>query len=305
MLGGLLLTEKQKSSLADVSLLAGAMLWGGSFIAVKDALNYFSPFTLMAIRFTLATFVMYIFFFRKIGKFQKKDLKHCFWLGIFSFMGFSFQTIGLLYTTVTKQGLLTSLYVIIVPFLVWIIYKNPPGLRIILSGFMAIVGVYLMSSGGADDISLNLGDILTILSAFVYAVMIVYIDKALNDIKPIKLVFLQLPFAAILMWIVAIPLEDIPHNPEISSFFSLFYLGILATFLASVFQIFGQKYTAPSRASLLMTTEALFAVLFAVLFLKESMNFQQIAGMVIMIIAVILIEFQPKVVSKLNENDIV
>lgn len=298
------LKKKNQNRIWELALVVTAAIWGGAFVALKDGLNYFGPFTLMALRFFIAAVVMYAFMWKKIGRVKVLDIKYGVILGLISCAAFGAQNVGLLYTTVSKQGLFTGLYVIFTPFLVWVLYKNAPDIRIFFSAFMAIIGIGFMSLESIGSFDLNIGDMLTIFSAVMYAFMIIFVDKALYKTDAIKLTFLQLPFSALFLGVLAFFTEDFPKELPLYSWYSLIYLGIFATFICYLLQISAQKYTAPSRASLLMSLESLFAVLFAVLFLGEKLSHFQLIGIAMMFSALILVEFAPRKKPSLKEAEV-
>lgn len=293
---------KHKERLADMGLLLVAALWGIGFVATKDGLEYFPPFTLMALRFTISSILMYVVMFKWIGKIELKDLKDSIYLGLLSFGGFASQTFGLQFTTVSKQGLFTAMYVVIVPFLVWIIYKQAPKIRVFVSAFIAIIGIGLMSLESVGDFNFNIGDALTLVSAVFYAFIIIYIDKALLRVKPIKLTFLQLPFTAVLFAVVAAFTETMPKEVPWQGWQSTLYMAVLSTFICYVIQISCQKYTPPARASLLMSMESLFAVLFAVLLLGEQLSSLQIFGIAVLFSSVVLVEIKPSKKARFHRD---
>lgn len=281
-----------------------AALWGAAFAALKEALNHFGPFTVMGLRFLIASVLMYAFMWKKIGRVNKTDILNGLILGIISAIAFGAQNIGLLYTTVSKQGLFTGLYVIFTPFLVWAIYKKAPDIRVFLSAFIAIIGLGLMSLKDFGSFDLNIGDVLTIFSAVMYALIIIFVDKALYKTDPIKLTFLQMPFISLFLGALAIFTEEFPKNLTFSSWYSIIYLAVFATLICYYLQISAQKYTAPSRASLLMSLESFFAVLFAVILLGEDLSSFQVVGMVLMFFALILVELAPRKKPKPNTMEV-
>lgn len=298
-----MVTSLNKERLSELALVFVAALWGAAFVALKEALNHFGPFTVMGLRFLFASVLMYAFMWKKIGRVNKTDIMNGLILGIISAIAFGAQNIGLLYTTVSKQGLFTGLYVIFTPFLVWFLYKNAPDIRVFVSAFIAIIGLALMSLKDFGSFDLNIGDILTIFSAVMYALIIIFVDKALYKTDPIKLTFLQMPFVALILGGLALFTEEFPRNLTLSSWYSVIYLAVFATFVCYYLQISAQKYTAPSRASLLMSLESFFAVLFAVLLLGEELSSFQVVGMVLMFFALILVELAPRRKPKLKSME--
>ena len=171
------------------------------------------------------------------------------------------QTIGCQYTTAGKNAFLTTIYVILVPFLHWLINHRRPDRYVIGGALLAMVGIGLLSLQGEGGIAL--GDLLTLLCGIFFAVHIVYIDRYTLAQDPAILTVLQLATAAVLSFLLA-PLIDGPFpaqalHPEAVT--GMLYLGLLSTMLGFLLQNVGQKYTTPSTASLLLSFESVFGVL--------------------------------------------
>ncbi len=296
------MTGKQKGYIADFTLLVVAAVWGGGFVVAKMGLDYFPPVTLMANRFILASALMGIFLFKWIGQITKEDIKAGLILGTLNFVAFTAQTLGLLYTTAGKQGVFTTAYVLFVPFLVWAIYKKSPGIRIFISVFLALIGIVVMSYQDLMNLTLNLGDMLTIFSAVIYALIIIFVDRVAKNIGAIKLNFLQCLFTAIPLLLVALIFEERPSELSLKGWSVVIYLAVFSTFICYICQFTAQKYTAPSRASLIMSAESVFAVLFGVILLGETMTMMQYVGMFILLASIVMVEISPRRKAGLDKN---
>lgn len=285
------ISQKRTTFIASLGLLLVTIIWGFAFVVVKNSLDIVPPIYMMAFRFTIATAGLIILFFKKLIKMTKSELIHGVIIGLCLFAAYAFQTIGLVYTTAGKNAFLTTFYVILVPFINWIIVKRKPDFYSILAAFISIVGIGLLSLRG--DLTMNIGDILTLICGICYALQIVYIAHYSQHDSPIVLTVIQLAVAAILSWIIA-PFYDgaFPTHAfsDKSVIISMLYLGIFSSMIAFLLQTVCQKYTPPSTASIIMSFEAVFGVLFGVLFLHEGMTIRTTIGCILMFVAVIISE---------------
>ncbi len=278
----------RKSLLADLSLFIVAFVWGGGFVAVKDALNTMSPMLLMAFRFTIAAAILYVFFRKKIGSITKNDLKGGGFVGLALFLGFAFQTYGLQYTTASKQGFLTAVYVVLVPLLYWIFYRKAPAKKVFIASFLAIVGIGLISLNGG--FSINLGDGLTLICAVFFALHILSIEYFSKDMNGFKLAFLQMAVAAVLCIIFALLTEPVRLALSQREWTAVLYLAVFSTFACFTLQTIAQRYTSSSHASLIMSLESVFAALLGVMLLGEVMTIKIILGSVLVFAAILIVE---------------
>ncbi len=280
--------DKKKQYLADFGLFLVAAVWGGGFIAVKDALDTMSPFLLMAYRFTIAAAIVYVFFKRKMGKITKKDFIGGFYVGAILFIAFAFQTVGLKYTTASKQGFLTAVYCVLVPIIYWIVYKEMPKFKVFIGSILTIIGIYLVSMHEA--ISFSLGDGLTLICAVFFAIHILLLEYYTKKIDVFKLTFLQLAIAALFGLIFSFIFEVPRINVSSKEMFAIMYLAFFSTFICYVLQTLCQKYTPSSHASIIMSLESVFAAVFGVVLLNEVMTPLMVIGCAIIFLAILITE---------------
>ncbi len=281
---------RHTQALAACGLLLTALIWGFAFVVVKNSLDLIPPIYMLAFRFTIASAALALILFRRLRRITRRDLQSGAILGVFLFVAYALQTIGCQYTTAGKNAFLTTIYVILVPFLHWLINHRRPDRYVIGGALLAMVGIGLLSLQGEGGIAL--GDLLTLLCGIFFAVHIVYIDRYTLAQDPAILTVLQLATAAVLSFLLA-PLIDGPFpaqalHPEAVT--GMLYLGLLSTMLGFLLQNVGQKYTTPSTASLLLSFESVFGVLFSTLFLHEAMTARMLLGCLLMFIAVLLVE---------------
>lgn len=278
-----------KERTADLVLLLVAMIWGTGFIAVQVSLDAgITPFQTMAIRFSVAAVLLVIIFFKKLKKINIFDLRNGFIVGIFLFLGFAFQTIGLQYTTPAKNALLTSTNVVIVPFLVFIITKKKPDNFVILASFLTFIGIALISTFNLDTI--NMGDVLTLICAVFFAMHISLVGYFVKQSDAIVLSVTQIVFASIFSVISMFVVEPFTGFISFSGLLGSLYLGIFSTLLCFLMQVVAQKYTTSTKTAILLSTEALFGSLFSILIFKEIFTVRMIIGAVLIFTSVIMAE---------------
>jgi len=284
------MNAKTRIYLSDATLLLVAALWGGGFIAVKNGLDTMTPMVLAAMRFMIATLVFGVVLHKKIGKLTKEDLIKGGIVGIFLYTAFAFQTVGLQYTTASKQGFLTATYVIMVPLIHWGIKKELPKGRVFLGSFMTFVGIGLVSYEGT--LSFNLGDGLTLICAVLFALHIIAIDYFGKEMSSVKLAFVQIAVATVCFTITAVIAEPVPSSLTRDAWQAVIYLGVLSTFLCFTLQTIAQKYTMASHASMILSLESIFAAIFGIILLGEVLTAKMLIGCLFIFVAIIMVEIQ-------------
>ncbi|SFB27200.1 EamA-like transporter family protein [Acetitomaculum ruminis DSM 5522] len=281
-------------------LLTTAIIWGLAFVAQSKGMDYIGPFTYNMARHFIAFFVMIpiVVFFRKkslkdnpknkeeIAIMNKNSLMGGVFCGIVLGFAGAFQQIGLTMTTAGKTGFISALYIVIVPIL-GIFLKKPLQKSIVFCLFLAITGFYLLCVKEGFDISP--GDVLCLFCAIGFSFHILIVDHySLKSLDGVLMSCVQFLIAGIISAILTFIFE----NPSISSIWdaklTILYAAILSSCLGYTFQIIGQGFTPPAIATLIMSLESVFAALFGAIFLKESLSPKELAGCVLVFVAVIL-----------------
>lgn len=279
----------KRSIYADLSLLIVAFVWGAGFVASKEALNFAKPFYVMTIRFALSFILMSLFFYKKIKNISLEDIKNGSVIGIFLFLAFAAQTVGLQYTSAGKQAFLTGTNVVIVPFLYWLLTKKRPDIYSIGSAFLCVLGIALLTLQGTS-IVINIGDSLTLLCALFFAAHIVSVGHYTKKSDPIILTVVQFFAATIFSLIVAIFFEPTPTHINMRGFFALGYLGIFSTLVAFLIQNLAQKHTSSTHAAIILCTESVFGSILSMIFLKETFTLNMVLGCIIIFFSIIMSE---------------
>lgn len=273
-----------------MSLLLVALIWGLTFVTVKNAIADLAPYSFNFFRFTLATIFMVAISWPRRKKFSSQLFKKGLILGLFLFTGYSFQTIGLLYTTASNAGFITGLAVVLVPVITAFSTRKLPSPFVLLGVASATAGLALLSLG--SHISLNMGDLLVLLCAFSFAFHIIYVGEYTVQYDTFLLVAVQIGTVAGLSGLFALFTEPKPTPFTGDTWIALLITAILATCLAFVIQIYMQKFTTPTRTAIIFSMEPVFAAFFAVLLLQEILSSNALYGGALIVGGMLLSELK-------------
>ena len=292
--------ERTRFVLCSAGLLLAAAIWGFSFVVVKDSLDYIGPVWMMAFRFLVAAILLCAAVFPSLIKLNVRGWMHGAILGVYLFLAYLVQTIGCVYTTAGKNAFLTTIYVFLVPLLSWIFTRQRPAWYVFFCAAMSVVGIGLLALGTDDAGRVNIGDVLTLICGFFYAVHIIVTAKYNREHSPFLLSAVQFLTVAALSWIFA-PFMDGPlpaaQLEKGRIVFSLLYLAIPSTLMAFVLQSLGLKYVPSAWASLLLSFESVFGGLLGVIMLGELLTARMVVGCVLIFVAVVLAQVLPEILS--------
>lgn len=277
-----------------LSILLATLIWGSTFVAQSVGMDYIGPFTFQAVRCGLAVIgllpVIYIADKRSGRSFRKGWAEKQLWLGgllcaVPLFLAVNLQQIGIVSTSAGKSAFLTAMYIVIVPILGLFLGRKPSPM-VPVSVVLAVVGLYLLSCVGVTQI--QTGDILLLLCAFMFAVQIIFVDRFAGSVDPLRLNCLQAAFCAVVSGVIAAFTEEIVFSNLLDCWLPLCYAGFLSMGAAYSLQIIGQRHLEPSAASLIMSLESVFALIFGWLLLEEMLTMWECIGCALVFIAVIL-----------------
>jgi len=280
------MSEKKKMLYADLAILLAAALWGVGFIAGDMAAKAFPAFWIMAIRFTGAAVFMGILFRRHVKNSDKNDIKAGMILGSILFVAQPFQIIGLKYTSPSKQAFLLASYVVIVPFVSWLVLKKRPQTKAFVTGVLALCGIGLISLSGAATI--QFGDMLSLIFALLYSFMIVATGICAKKANPLAMSFYQYLTTGILSIIASFLVEDMPQTIPKMAFIGLMYLMTLNTVGAYTIQNVAQRHTTDTHAAVLISTESVIGYFCGVVLYGDPFTPRVLLGGMIVFGAVLL-----------------
>lgn len=279
------MNEKKKATIASISLALIALVWGTSYAVIKDTLNIVEPFTLMTIRFIGAIIFLSIIYIRKIIKIKLIDLKNGSIIGLTLFGAFFTLIMGIQHTAVSKQSFLVGSFVVMVPFLRWLINNKKPDVYAIVGATFALFGLGLLTLGGIEGI--NKGDIYSLFCALFFALHMITIEKYCNHSDPIILSIIQFAVTGIIFTFLSYYFESFDFSVIKNAKFSVAYLVFLSTIIAFVAQNIIQKYISATSTALILTLESAFGSMFAVYYLNEKMSFTMVFACMIIFLGIV------------------
>ncbi len=252
-----------------LALLFITLIWGSTFALIKVALDSIGPFYFLAIRFSLASIVMLIIF-RKSFREHKIHFGYIL-AGIFLFLGYVFQTVGLKYTSASNAAFITGLSVVIVPFLEVIFMKRKLPCTSILGAISSALGLWLLT--GLYNFNMNYGDFLLLICALCFASQIIVVGICSPNSNTGVISTTQVIVVAILSWI-SIPIFGERLNTPISAnaIWAIIITAIFATALAFYIQALAQRSINPTTVALVFATEPVFGGIFGYLLLGEVLT---------------------------------
>lgn len=278
------MSSSRKTLLYSWLLLASAAIWGAAFVVMKDTLAVVPTNWILTIRFAVAG--LGLTFALSGRRIPVELVRRGAVLGFLLYAAYAVQTWGLIYTTASKNALITSIYVVLVPFFVWWVQRRKVGPRVLLAAGMAFGGLVVLSP--PEPSGVNLGDFLTLLSGFGYALHITMVGVYSEDHEVMPLTCLQFLFAALFAGVGAFGFETFPERLGAGTWLALAYLAFVSTLLALTLMNLGIRHVTPARASILLATEAIFGCLFGILFQGDPLTVPILAGGGILTLAVIL-----------------
>jgi drug/metabolite transporter (DMT)-like permease len=276
---------------ADVALASIALLWGSTFVIVKNALDEVSPILYLALRFAVASAVLFPLALRH-GPIRPADWPAGLFTGLALFAGYALQTVGLQWTSPGKSGFLTGLYILFVPVLSAVGYRKPPLRSEWLAIALGLTGMWLLTGAGRS-FSFGAGDLLTIGCAFAYAVHILLLGRYAPTQPPVRLASLQLVVCAVAAGASFWWLEQPYLRWSPSVLVAVLVTGILATAVAFLLQTWAQRHTTATRAAILFSLEPLFALLVSWLVGAERLTTPMLAGAGLILLSILLAELKP------------
>ncbi|MGC1616423.1 MAG: DMT family transporter [Candidatus Acidiferrum sp.] len=284
-----------RRSRADLSLAFCSLLWGATFVVVKDSLAYSSVFIFLAARFTLAAVLMAAFRPQVFRALKREELLAGAALGFFMFGGYAFQTAGLLYTTPAKSGFITGSSVVMVPLLLGIFWGRRLTLWVYGGVSAAVFGLYFLTVPVEGISHLNRGDLLTFIAAGLYAMHIILVGDYTRRHSVAALSVLQVAACAALAWLATGVASVSGWEParfgwQAESLVGIAICAVLATAVAFSIQLWAQQFTTSSHAAILFTLEPVFASITSYLLLRERLGKRALLGAAFVLAGILIAE---------------
>jgi len=281
-------------SLANAALLLAAAIWGGAFVVQKAGAAHLGPMTFTGVRFLIGALIVLPFALRA---WRTVRLGRTEWLGMLAtggalFAGAVLQQIGINGTTATNAGFLTTLYVPLVPLLVFAAVRTVPHPVVWPAGIGCVLGTWLLSGGGA--VTLGAGDAWVVVSAFFWAVQVSLVGTmAERTGAPTVVAFVQFLMCGVLSTLWGAAAESTTVAELADAGLAIAYTGVLSVGVAFTLQVVGQRWTSAASAAVILSSEAVFAALAGMVALGETLNAPQLLGCAIILGSILAVQLLP------------
>lgn len=299
---------------ADITLFFISIIWGSAFVAQRIAGQVGSVYIFNGVRYLLAGLVVLPFalYSLRISAQPPLGTRHSLprdqykWMliaGFFLFVGSALQQAGMQYTTAGNAGFITSLYVVLIPVLLFFFWGEKPHWMFIVAIIMAMAGAFLLSTGGKFT-GIHIGDLLELIGAMFWAFHVVILGKYAHNFESMSFSVGQLLVCGALNLGVGLFIEPMPVFDS-NFLFAIGYTAFLSLGLCYTLQIWAQKHTPPADAALIIGLESVFAVLSGWLLLNERLSSIQIVGCVMIFSAVLLSQFKEWTSGTIDQDHLV
>lgn len=282
--------DQAKAYRADLVLLLITVVWGCTFVVVKDALALADPFSFLAMRFFVGAVALTLLAGTDLT--DRYSLVSGIKLGVILFIGYAFQTTGLALTTPSRSAFITGLCVVLVPFVSYALFKRPPKFFAMVGLVIAVAGLYALTLGVTDEgepaPNKLLGDLLTLGCAIFYAFHIALVELYAQKAKAVALVCVQLWVTCLL----ALPALAFGAHVTLNATLvkGALITGLVASAFAIVLQTWAQARTTAVRAALIFSLEPAFAALFSVAMGREQLGRAEVLGGALILAGVLVSE---------------
>ena len=314
------MTVENKRRLSLLALTLTVFFWGAGFVFTDLCLETGAdPGLINSIRFVTATIFIGVIFHKRI-KLNKESLLYGSIGGVFLFLGFLFQLMGLKYTTAANNGFFTAAYVVFVPFLHWMIQKTKPSSTVMTGIAIALAGFFILNFGSPSTVedvvgkdNLPLGNLLTILGSLFLAIHIVWSDRSLKKASGMTITWIQVATSAMLFVIYFFIAEFPSMTPASVNWSALAlpvaFVAVLGTAFAYPSQIISQQYISPAKTSLIISAESVIGGIAAVIAMRDVLSWSLVVGGLLVVTALLFVEVLPsfkqkKILAKTSKSSI-
>ena len=288
-----------KNIFSLICAIVTSILWGSAFVAQDIGMDFIGPHTFNVGRFLVGFLTLLPFFiFFELKKIKNKNIdgkkvfSYLVLLGFILGVGQALQQVSLIYTDVANTGVFTVMYVLIVPFISYFIFSKKIHWSVWPAVILCVLGGFLLSE--LKNITVRYGDSLGVLSAFCWAIHIIYISKIIKFFNfPVTIAMSQCFVAFLFTLIPMYIFEDPSFNNIFKDVYEILYVGILSSGLAFLLQTYSLQNLNPAPAAIVFSLEGVFAAIFAWLVLDQFLNEVKILGIFLILFAVIFSQIIP------------
>ena len=290
-----------RSLKGHLGLVFNTLVWGATFVVIKDALTDITPMYFNFVRMLLAAVCLVAMYWRHL-RMDRSTVMHGMILGVLLWLGYEFQTTGLVYTTPSKSAFLTGVHVVLVPVFLTLIWRRKVNHWTVLGVLTAFVGLFLLTIPASEKLfdlsSVNRGDLLTLGCAVAFALHIIFLGRATKHHSFEKIAILQTAFAALFMAMTVPVLEKAHAVWDARVVWAVVVTAVLCTAVAFSIQSWAQQFTPPTHTALIFALEPVFAWLTSFVVLKERLGARAALGAGLILGGILLSELLGHVVEE-------
>ncbi|HUO33487.1 MAG TPA: DMT family transporter [Candidatus Acidoferrum sp.] len=287
-----------KRMLADLALLFCALIWGATFVAVKDALADVSVFVYLAVRFAIAAAAVGLIFWRTVREIRLPTMWAGIQIGFFMLGGYAFQTTGLEFTTPSKAAFITGSSVVIVPLLLAAFGRGRVNAWIWTGAVLALAGLYFLTIPKGEGLGgLNRGDPIVFGGAVMFALHIIFISRYVGKHSAVALSFVQISTTAVVAALALPFLSEMGYEvPQLrltgTVIFATLVTALGSTAIGFTFQNWAQQYTSPSHTAIFISLEPVFAILTSWVMASERLTGRLLFGAGLILLGILIAELK-------------
>lgn len=273
--------------LITLALVGVAVVWGGTFVMVKDAVSGYPLYGFLGWRFAVATLAFVVLFPRSLARLDWRTVAVGLLAGAFLTAGYVFQTWGLQATTASKAAFITGMFVVITPVMQALVLRRPPRLATVGGVVLAVGGLWLLAGGSVDG--WNVGDTRVLVCAVAYSAHFIVLGGPGKKLDLGAFTLVQLATVAVVTAVISALTEHAPVPHETQLLVALGVTGVLASAVAFAVQTYAQRYISPTKTALILITEPAFGGLFGWL-AGEAIGWSGLAGSALILGGMVLSE---------------
>ncbi|MEJ7138758.1 DMT family transporter [Amphibiibacter pelophylacis] len=277
------------------------LIWGSAFVGQAWGMSSLGPLWFTGIRFLMgaATITPLVWLeLRRVARREgleptRQRLRHGLGLGVLVWLGACLQQAGIVHTSVTHAGFLTTLYVPLVPLLVWMLFRQRPHWSVWPTMVASLIGLWLLT-GEVNLTQLNPGDALVLASVIPWALHVVMVGHwAGHSQRPLLLAWLQFVVCGLLSMATGAVLEPVSWSGVQTAMGALLYTGVLSVGVGYTLQVVVQRHTQATDAAIILTSETLFAALAGAIFMGDRLGLAAWAGCGLILLGVVAVQLVP------------
>ncbi len=272
--------------MATFWMIVATIFWGGSFVFNKIGFREIPPIPFLFLRFSLATLIMGLLCLRRLAGLNRRIVGKGVMVGLALGVANLSFVLGVSGTTVSRAGFLNNLFVLIIPLLTFLLWRERVDRWNLAGIFLALAGLWQLARGGVEGF--NRGDLLSTVCAFFIAVHIIMVSRLLRDEDIYLITLTQFATVAALGAMLNVILPGEGYRIGQVSAMALIYCAIFPTVICFTLQNTYQRYTTPTKAGLIYTLDPVWSMLGGVLFLGERLSAREWQGCALIFGAVVL-----------------